>query len=128
MADETPADPDVVVLQATAGPIKTRLVVPNSLGLRYEVVYAVAKSEPRSVAAALGLCSSTLRRAVQFDHDVMAFGARVIDHLLEQGVPYQDILTAGRHAWRLCNNGLLHAAEVKAAEDFTEPSTAGSTG
>lgn len=122
------AESDVIILQGTDGPIKTRLVVPSSMGLRYEVVYAAPRSEARSVAAALGLCSATLRHAVQFDHDVMGFGGRVIDHLLELGVKYPDIIRAGRKAWTLMNAGLVHAAEVKAAEDFSEPSTAGSTG
>lgn len=120
--------PSEVTLHGTAGPLKIRLVVPQSLGLRYEVTYALAKSEPKAVCAALGLCSSALRKHARWDHDVMAFGAASLDWLLGQGVPYLDILNAGRIAWRHVSKDLIPASEVKEAEDFSEPKTDKPTG
>ncbi len=131
--EATPPAPEadgipLVVLQGAGVVIKTRLVVPSSLGLRHQIVSMVAKNEHGSAAAALGICSSTLQRAAHYDHDPLPFGSRVIDYLLAQGVLYNDIVAAGRKAWLMLNAGLIHAKEVQAAEDFSEPTTAGSTG
>lgn len=116
-----------IVLKGSAGALKTRLVVPKSLGLRYEVTYAVTKSEPRAVCAALGLCSSAIQANVPWNQSVLDFGARVLEWLLEQGVPYLEAVNAGRRAWQLVSDGLVPESEVKAVEGFTVPAEEEST-
>ncbi|MEQ1565388.1 MAG: hypothetical protein ABMA64_07100 [Myxococcota bacterium] len=115
--------PTRVTLRGRDGELVLNLVPPKSLALRYEVVFAVAQSEANAVAAALGLCSVTLRKHVRWNHDVHAFGAAVLDWLLERGVNYHAALRAGRVAWVHLRDGLVFEDEVKEAEGFTEPSS-----
>lgn len=128
MSESTTAAPiPEVTLKGERGSLKTRLVVPKSKGLRYEVTYAVTKSEPKAVCAALGLCSSAIQAHIPWRESVLEFGGRVLEWLLEQGVGYLDALNAGRVAWRLVSDGLVPESEVAAAEGFTEPAEGGST-
>lgn len=100
--------------------LKVKFLVPNSMGLRYEVYLASARNEGRAVCAALGLCSAALQKQVRWQHDVCAFGAGVMDYLLSKGVPYLTILRAGRIAWATMTHGLTLAEEVAETEDFSE--------
>ena len=52
--------------------------------------------------------------------DVYEWGAAIFDGLVRGGVDYAEVLLAGRTARELCGAALPSAAEVKAAEDFSE--------
>lgn len=124
------ADPVTVELTGTAGKQTLTLHAPASMATRYEAMYAAADSEPKAVAAALGLANAKLARAAGgYRHNVLDFGRRVIDYLLEQGVPYLDVLNAGRVAWRdvVCGDLLPSASEVEKIEGFSGATPGGST-
>lgn len=115
-----PELPGTLELKGTRGVLKVRLVVPVSRGLRYQVMYKAATSEECATAAALGLCSVSIRKHVAWDHDVLGFGQRVIDWLLEEGVEYLDIIAAARVAWLLVTRGLDVHKRIDGTEGFSE--------
>lgn len=120
--------PAELVLKGRAGELKVRLALPTSMGLRYEVVYASAESAPRAHAAALGLCSLSIRKHVPYrGQGLVAYGLSVTDWLLSEGVDYLAILDAGRLAWVHCSYGLIDDKEIDEAEGFSSPGTEGST-
>lgn len=126
MAEEAPKQ---ITLTGAKGALKLSLSPPASLALRYEVTYAVVESEPRAVAAALGLCSPAVRKHVPYDHgSVLQYGQRVLDWLLSEGVTWFDALNAGRIAWRHCSRGVVSEREVAETEGFFAPTEAASTG
>lgn len=117
----------VVELRTGDKVLKVR-VIPPSIGLRYEIGYAILKSDIKTGCCALGLCSPTIRKHVPFRHDVLEFGAKVLDWLLEQGFGYLDIRNAAIEVYNLLTDDILpRAAEVDAVEDFTEAAEATST-
>jgi hypothetical protein len=100
--------PSVTLRPASGEPITLPLALPASHAVRYEITYAVTESEARAVACALGVCSVRLGHKVgRYRYDVLDYGGRVIDYLTGLGVPYLDVLSAGRVAWRLVSEGLL---------------------
>lgn len=120
--------PTAVVLKAAKGDLRIQIVVPHSPGLRHQITYAVVKNEELAWCAALGICSAKIRHAVRYQHDLFAFGSAVLDWLLEQGVPYLELLEEAKVAWLHCSRGLVSTREVKETEVFTEPPQDPSTG
>ena len=104
---------------------------PVSVTVRYEVTAGRAhKAAHRALACALALCSVQIQTWVggkPFDGDVLDYGRRVIDHLVEAGAKMREIVAAGKVAWELCAEGLPTDSEVKAAEDFSKAPAAPAT-
>jgi hypothetical protein len=129
--EPAPTDvPTEITLVGRDGELRVRLFVPKSLGVRYEVTYAIAESEIKAGCAALGVCSVTIQKHVPWTKKsaALAYGADVLEWLLSQGVAYGDVLNAGRLAWWHVSRGLIPAREVEDAEGFSGPTTGGSTG
>lgn len=80
----------------------------------------------RAAAAAIGLCTSTGRKA-KADYgasgcSVLVYGGKVYNWLHEQKVETADIVTAGGELIRLCaDSAFPRASEVEEKADFTEP-------
>lgn len=103
--------------------------LPRSPAIRHEVTYAIGESKSRASAAALGLCVGKLRRKLRnYRYDPLEYGGEVIEHLLEQGAKYTDIMRAGQLCWVHMSRGCLPAAEVKETEGFSEAQADDSTG
>lgn len=88
----------------------------------------------RVYAAALGLCWPRCRRymqkeRVEYDGNVLKYGGKVLDFLGKQpgGVDPPDVIRAGRHAVRLCEEGMLTKAHAEAAEGFSQAPTGSSS-
>ena len=121
-----PPEPDATNAPEAQPPAVTvkgqpvRLAAPASLTMAFEVRDALLVSHQRAYAAALGLCWPKLARKVPYRFDVLPYGGRVLDYLLDQGVPYHEVMQAGLAAYRLITRDLLSLAEVKEAQDFSE--------
>lgn len=98
---------------------------PPSVTVRYEIAAARspgARAPHRALAAALAVCCPQVAAWVggpPFDGDVLAYGARVLDHLINEGARLREVLAAGREAWSLCAGSLPDEAEVQATADFS---------
>lgn len=127
---ETEAKPDYST--TTLGPQTLKFNLPASAGLRYEVWRATATNEVLAHAAALGFCSSKVfhMSGGKVRYDILTYGREVLDLLLAKDLPYLDIIDASRVAFLFLIDGLslTRSAEVKAAEDFTDPKKDTSTG
>ncbi len=122
------SEPATVTLRGASGELRIALVAPSSMAARYEVAHLALRSEHVAFGAALGMCSVTVRKHVRYEYDMPAFGQRVLDWLLSQGVGYMHAINAGEQAWVLCAHDLVaRKEEVAAAEGFFDPSSAPST-
>lgn len=124
---EQPADPRKVRL----GQREFELKLPASYSVRREIAVAGVQNAPRAFAAALGVCCPRLAKmdgtkaAAQYDYQPLAYGGRLIDALVESGVPYDDVMTAGLKAYQLIDQSFVSEAEVKKAEGNSEARKAG---
>lgn len=116
------------------GSLDVDLMTPVSLAERYEVLGAEGQgvAPTRIFALALALCWPRLRRELQreghrYDGRPADFGGRVLDHLLGNGVPFAEIVTAGRQALELCARD-LPGLEVPKDPGNSEGAAAESTG
>lgn len=100
---------------------------PGSISVQYEIVYSAATNEQRAFAAALGACWDRLGKRVQYRYDPLPYGGRVIEHLLEHGWTYPEIIQAGQIAFAYLARDIISASEVEEAEGFSEAATAPST-
>jgi len=92
----------------------------RSLGLRVEIAKLALKSEINAGCAALGLSCPDLGKGCRWDHDVLGYGQRVQDALMEQGILHPEIDRASKTAWLAAIDGVLELAGIVRAEDFTE--------
>lgn len=123
----------------TVAGVRVDLEAPASYAERWEVYSAIQDATKRGLpqevfvrlfAGALGLCCGRLRRylqreRVEYDGDLRRFGAAVVDfHATKiEGVQPSfmgDIIKAGQAAYRLCEQHLLTADHIKAAEGFSQ--------
>lgn len=107
------------------GPAQVQLVCPTSLGRRWHVVINLARAGREEPAGwgALGLCWPDFQRRHPYLGDIMAFGLRVADVLIAEGVPVEDLQAASVAACRLVQDGL---APVERAGDFSATRADGS--
>ena len=111
-------------------PIK--LEAPSSYAIRTEVWLLASENRTRGLAAALGVCWRGLGRPkVQYaecQYNPAVYGARVLDELVERGLPLADILRAGGEALRMMAAAMASAEDVSAAEGNSDAEQEGSTG
>lgn len=128
-ADEEPAE--LASNQARVGDQVVDLKPPGSYAIRSEIVAAYAVNWRRGAAAALAACWKSSGRPKtrysQCDYSPLLFGGRVLDELIERGVPAEDVFAAGIKAFSLISGTLVSEEEVREAEGFTERSEGGST-
>ena len=122
--------------RADGKPLEYDVVAPASMAVRYDLsALAGPATRHRAAAAAVGLCCPMLARQVRalYSGDVSAFGSAMIDGfdklvaehkaqvhpaaLIHAGIPLLGELVTG----------LWSAAEVDAAEDFSDPPAEAST-
>ena len=122
----------------TLGGLTVPLVLPPSVSVRLDVYWAGGTNLDRAVCAALGVCwgdrstrpRPTMRSA---KYDARAYGGLVLDHLLERGFSYREILQAGGEAFGVIEASVADYVrtathgEVEETEDFSGvPAAAGS--
>ena len=104
------------------------LVVPRSLSERWGVQAAAQDGTGNTQvlllvgAGALGLCWPRFRYkedAPRYQHDLLDYGERVRDKLFALGASARDIERWSLRAYRLCVDGLISGADVKAARAFS---------
>ncbi len=118
--------PAKVELVGAKGPVlKARFIVPASLAERFELLYAA--NEERAYAAALFRCCGPLRKKVAAKDNIPDLGKAVLDYLLGEGVPWFEILTAGRTAWMHCIRDLPDLEAARSAAGFSAPGSGDST-
>jgi hypothetical protein len=114
------------------------LVAPSSFAMRAEIHRAMRTNPDRAMVAALGACTNITSKdplkSLHIDYaacgyNALAYGGRLLDALVELGVPPAEIYSAGSDAWDFCvtTGSVPIVAEVVAAEDFTDPRPEGST-
>ena len=96
--------------------------------VRYELLQAAEENPMRGMAAAVGACWSSggrpKARLAGCRHNVMVYGGQVLDELLARGVDLPSFADAGRQALILLAGSLPVAADVDAAEGFSEAGAA----
>lgn len=106
------------------------LVVPRSLAERWGVsnLLHANSNNPQVLtligAGALGLCWPRFKVKAdtpKYRHDLLDYGAAVLDCLLAKGATMQEIQRYAVQAVSLCVEGLVSGEDVKAAEDFSGP-------
>lgn len=124
---DTPEDKKIKL-----GALEFTLRHPSSFAACRDVIIAGGASPQRAFGAALGLCCPELVKRIkahpyETDYNVLAFGGRMIDGLVKSKVPQIDIDRAISIAYGMIANEFAPPteAEVKAAEDFTEPPKGG---
>lgn len=118
-------------------PVEYDVVAPTSMATRYDLsAAAFGPTRHRACAASVALCCPVLARhlRVAYKGDVVAYGGEVIDAfdrlVKEHGVKLQDpavLIHQGLPLLGELVTGLWSAAEVDAAEDFTEATPEAST-
>jgi hypothetical protein len=123
-----------------------RLTPPPRVSASYSILVALdqlASRDDRGVrpthlvlCAALGMCWARVRSRLQFDGDVLSYGLRVIDLLLDPSIQLApgdhpatmlDVIVAGKAAVKLIQRSAPILPEVKAAEDFSRAPSDAST-
>lgn len=109
--------------QVKVGECTVILAAPRSYSIGYEVGTAFLTNKERAWAAALGICwqagaSLGLPGKYSDTFNVLEYGGRVIDVLLDRGVPYNEILIAGIAATTVLEEKLIQltTAQIEAAE------------
>lgn len=99
---------------------EVEFVVPASMAIRYSVRDALADNWRITYCAALALCWPKLQHQLpRYQHDVLSYGARAHDLLLELGAKRADVLKAGGLAWKaMCGELMPTQAEVDEQEAF----------
>ncbi len=101
------------------------LLVPQSLWIRHAVQLSIGETtslqtRAQVAAAALFLCSQHGKAgapgAPRYEHDVAAYGAAVLEYLLQRGVPQGDIFAGGAEALELILASIPRPADEAAAE------------
>jgi hypothetical protein len=121
------------VLVTVAG-VDVALGVPRSPTVRMELTAMLGSNPVRVFAACLAACwqagpspGAPRVKLDQHGYSVMKFGGAAFDELAERGVPAADIIAAGQSAHRLLMERQITAEALKAAQDFTQRRTGGST-
>tara|TARA_R110002096_G_scaffold155034_4_gene319239 strand:- start:680 stop:1021 length:342 start_codon:yes stop_codon:yes gene_type:complete len=107
------------------GDREVRIVAPDSLTLRHEIVAAAGSNWRRAFGAALGICwrgaGKPSTRYAACDYSPLKYGGEVIDELTSRGDDLGEIMTAGGEAFALLTEGIITEKEVKETADFIEP-------
>jgi hypothetical protein len=121
--------PSEFELHGARGPLKVRFSVTGSLAARSGLKYAGADDDREVVyAAALWYAAGSIRANVRPRSKRGDLGRAVLDWLLEEGVPFLEVLRAGEIAWLHCIRGLPDQEAARATAGFSAPTTDGSTG
>jgi hypothetical protein len=111
------------------GDTDIRLALPPSFAQRHEIIIAAGTNPQRAIFAALGVCwQGKDRPRAKYGFEPLVYGGAVLDELVGRGHKVAAMYDAGRAAFDLLSMSVLTESEVSAAEDFTEPPPAGSTG
>ena len=94
----------------------------NSLGLRYRIASMAGEAPELAAAICLGLCVPRIRKnGPSFNlKNLGQYGQDVMDHLLEKGATYSEIVVEGIKVFRWMASSLPRAKVINDAEDFTE--------
>lgn len=104
---------------------------PSSFALGRAVLVGLQANSILGLGAALGVCwgARPLKASLRASgHNVAEYGAAVVDELHALGIPEADIWAAASVAVDLLTGAQPTEAGVAAAEGFSAPTKAGSTG
>lgn len=113
---------DETIVMVTIGKRQGKLVLPPSFSLREDLAFAGIENPRRAFAAALGVCWKGSPRIHLHISDsnwnVLEYGGKVIDYLLEKGVSREQIRDAGGAAYILVRDSVIDISGVDKAESF----------
>ncbi len=114
------------------GEHELKLVAPESMAIRWEILGLAGINHQRACWAALGACAKgkgrpkTLYEACGYSPAI--YGQRVADELLKRpGVTFNQVYGAGLTALSYLQGTVIPAEEAAATEDFTAPPEDAST-